>query len=166
MDIKEIIRSQYRAALEMLGMAVTKCPQSLWNDPADKNKFWHIAYHALFYTHLYLAPSDKEFAPWVKHYDQYTSLKPKPSSPDDKPQIEKPYTKEEILEYLAVCRQQVEEKVAAADLEAESGFFWLPFSKLELQIYNIRHLQQHTGELMERLGTREHIDIDWVGMKS
>ena len=37
--------------------------------------------------------------------------------------------------------------------------------KLELQIYNLRHLQQHTGELMERLGSRAGIDVDWVGMK-
>ena len=51
------------------------------------------------------------------------------------------------------------------NLEATSGFEWLPFSKLELQIYTIRHIQQHTGELMERLGTRANVEIDWVGMK-
>jgi hypothetical protein len=34
--------------------SIEKCPDRLWNDPADKNKFWHVAYHALFYTHLYL----------------------------------------------------------------------------------------------------------------
>ena len=47
--------------------------------------------------------------------------------------------------------QQVVERVTQLDLEAHSGFEWLPFGKLELQIYSIRHLQQHTGELMERL---------------
>jgi hypothetical protein len=51
------------------------------------------------------------------------------------------------------------------DLEAASGFFWLPFDKLELQFYTIRHIQQHTGELMERLGTRANVEIDWVGMQ-
>jgi hypothetical protein len=51
------------------------------------------------------------------------------------------------------------------DPEAESGFYWLPMNKLELQIYNIRHLQQHTGELMERLGSRAGVEVDWVGMK-
>jgi hypothetical protein len=51
------------------------------------------------------------------------------------------------------------------DLEAESGFNWLPFDKLELQIYNIRHIQQHTGELYERLGTSGSIELSWVGMK-
>ncbi len=37
-------------------------------------------------------------------------------------------------------------------------------SKAELQIYTIRHLQQHIGELMERLGSRAEVDVDWAGM--
>ena len=45
------------------------------------------------------------------------------------------------------------------------GFYWLPFNKLELQFYNIRHIQQHTGELYERLGTRENIELDWVSIQ-
>jgi hypothetical protein len=69
------------------------------------------------------------------------------------------------LDYLAFCQQEVERRVPQLNLESESGFDWLPFGKLELQLYNIRHLQQHTGELMERLGARADIRIDWVAMK-
>jgi predicted kinase len=43
-----------------LKQAIEKCPDALWNDPADKNRFWHVAYHALFYTHLYLQPTDAD----------------------------------------------------------------------------------------------------------
>jgi hypothetical protein len=32
-------------------------------------------------------------------------------------------------------------------LERESGFRWLPFSRSELHVYNIRHVQHHTGQL-------------------
>ncbi len=54
-------------------------------------------------------------------------------------------------------------RTAALDTAApESGFFWLPFGKLELQFYNIRHLQHHTGELFERLGA-VGVTLDWVG---
>jgi len=71
-----------------------------------------------------------------------------------------------VLSFLDFCIQAVRDKVAILNLEADtSGFSWLPFGKLELQIYNIRHLQHHAAELMERLGEREKIDIDWVGMK-
>ena len=81
------------------------------------------------------------------------------------PKIEKPYTKEEVLAYLEFCQGRVDSMVDALDLEAESGFYWLPFSKLELQFYNIRHIQQHAGELADRLGISENIEIDWVGMR-
>ena len=54
--------------------------------------------------------------------------------------------------------------MTAMDLEAEAGFYWLPFDKLELQIYNIRHIHQHTGELCERLGAQGGIEVGWVGM--
>jgi len=40
----------------------------------------------------------------------------------------------------------------------------LRLGKLELQLYNIGHVQQQTGELMKRLGARADIRIDWVVM--
>jgi hypothetical protein len=154
MNYLPIIRSQYLASLEMLKLAIENCPDALWDDSADKNKFWQVAYHALFYMHLYLQPSEQDFAPWVKHRPAHRLS-----------QTADPYSKEEVLEYLAFCQQQAEEKVPQLNLKAESGFDWLPFDKAELQIYNIRHLQQHAGELMERLGSRAGIEIEWVGMK-
>jgi hypothetical protein len=51
-------------------------------------------------------------------------------------------------------------------LEAQSGFYWLPFGKLELQFYNVRHIQQHTGELCERLGATGDIEVEWIGTNS
>jgi hypothetical protein len=76
-----------------------------------------------------------------------------------------PYTQEEMLEFLNFCQEQAVEKVDTLDLEAGSGFEWLPFNKLELQFYNIRHIMQHTGELSERLGARGEVEVSWVGMK-
>jgi hypothetical protein len=163
MDSKQIIKSQYSAALAMLEQAIVKCPQMLWADPDDKNKFWHVAYHALFYTHLYLQDTEKNFQPWENHRDEYQFMGPMPWPPHALPKIGEPYSKEDVLAYLAFVRKQVQERVPELDLEAASGFEWLPFGKLELQFYTIRHLQQHTAELYERLGTRAGIDLDWIG---
>jgi hypothetical protein len=165
MDVKEAIKSQYLASLEMLRQTIAKCPESVWDDPEHKNRFWHIAYHVLFYTHLYLQEAEKDFAPWAKHRSQYHLLGPTPWPPYSEPEIGDPYNQAEILEYLALCQQQVEEKVASLDPDAESGFDWLPFSKLELHVYNIRHIQHHVGELTGRLGAKEAIEVEWVGMK-
>ncbi len=161
MEIKDIIKSQYLASLEMLKQAIEGCPESLWGDPEYKNPFWHTAYHVLFYTHLYLQISEEEFVPWEKHKDEYRSL----DSSGEESEFGEPYSKEEILEYHRLCCGQVEEQVTSLDLEAESGFYWLPFDKLQLQFYNIRHIQHHTGELYERLGTLGDFELKWVGTK-
>jgi hypothetical protein len=161
MRTKEAIRSQYHASLEMLRQAIVECPDSVWYDAEYANQFWQVAYHVLFYTHLYLQSSERDFIPWDKHRQEFRSLRPAQEGSEAR----EPYSKEEILEYHQMCREQVEEQVPALDLEAESGFDWLPFDKLELQFYNIRHIQQHTGELSERLGATGAIEVGWVGMK-
>jgi hypothetical protein len=148
MDAKQVIQSQYLAALSMLKEVVVKCTDALWDAPSNQDKFWRKAYHALFYTHLYLQSAEKDFVPWKKHRG---------------PDSEVPFTKEEVLEYLSFVEKQVVERVPVTDLEAESGFHWYPVHKLELQFINIRHIQQHTGELYERLGTRENIELGWSG---
>ena len=120
----------------------------MWNARQDKDKFWFKAYHTLYYAHLYLQAVREEFVPWKKH------RKPNNSSP--------PLSKEEVLEYLAFVEGQVAERIPVTDLEAESGFHGFHIDKLELQFVNIRHIQQHTGELYERLGARKNIKLAWA----
>ncbi len=161
-NILEHIARQYRAALKMLEQAVASCPESLWLDQEYPNRFWHISYHALFYTHLYLQASESDFQPWEKHRKNYQYLGALPSSPHERPIIDTPYSKEEILEFVQFCLKEIESKVGSVDLEAASGFPWLPFNKLELQFYNIRHLQHHAGQLIDRLRTRENVAVAWA----
>ena len=141
------IQSQYLASLGMLKQVIVNCPEALWDAPGKQDKFWRKSYHALFYAHLYLQRAEKDFIPWEKHHD---------------PDGDVPFTKDEVLEYLSFVEKQVVSCVPTTDLEAESGFHWLPFDKLELQFYNIRHIQQHTGELYERLDAQENIELGWV----
>jgi hypothetical protein len=50
MDIRSALKSQYHAALETLREAIEKCPDSMWDEPADRSPaFWRVAYHTLFY---------------------------------------------------------------------------------------------------------------------
>lgn len=156
MTVYETLARQYRAALEALADAVRKCPDALWLAPSP-NKYWHIAYHALFFAHLYLQDSQDTFRPWPKHRPNYQFLGRIPWPPHELPQIDSPYTKEEVLEYLDFCRAEVEARTPGIDFDAPSGFHWLPFNKLELQIYNIRHIQHHTGQLTDRVR-----GVSWV----
>src|SRR5512139_2830844 len=117
MNLPEIIVSQYQASLEMLKQTITCCPESIWDRPGDKSKFWHIAYHALFYTHLYLQDSEQTFVPWTKHRNHYQFLGQTPYPPHTLPQIGEPYDKDSLLEYLAFCQQQVAERVPQQNLD-------------------------------------------------
>jgi len=163
MDITTLLQSQYLAALAMLEEAVHKCPASIWDDAQDHNRFWRVAVHILFYTHLYLQENDASFVHWEKHRGEAEMLGPIFFEGNRDPIVAEPYTPDEILEYLNFCRNQVAKKVPNLDYGAPSGFSWIPLNKLELQLYNIRHIQHHTGELYERLGARAGTQLRWCG---
>ena len=150
MDIHAVIRSQYLAALEMLKQPLLVCPEDMWNNPADHNRTWYVAYHALFFTDYYLHDTEDDF-------------QVRAGLPDDRLDLSAALvSRAEVLDYLAYCQARVEAHVPQLNLEAPSGFGRRQFNKLELQIYSIRHIQQHAGELMERIGARVPIEVDWV----
>ncbi len=163
MSVAEVFQSQYHAALSMLEQTIQRCPETLWYDDAGGNRFWQVAYHAVFYAHLYLQVDEHAFTPWERHRKDYQYLGATPTPPHEPPTIGEPYAKQDVLDYLAFCREQVDAQLPRMDMDGPSGFHWLPFSKLEQQIYNIRHLQHHVGELSGRLFEQEGIEVDWRG---
>ena len=163
MDTKKAITSQYLATLEMMKQVIEKCPDELWRNPTFTNPFWHIAYHALFYTHLYAQPEEAAFIPWEKNRPNISGFGPPPWALDEPWERGEPYSQADLLDYLAICQKEVTECTSQLDPEAPSGFSWIPLNKLELQFYNIRHLQLHIGELCERLWAEAGIEVGWVG---
>ncbi|HLE77566.1 MAG TPA: hypothetical protein VJA65_04045 [bacterium] len=98
------LKSQYHATLAMLKAAVTRCSDDLWiSRGGHANPYWRIAYHTLFYTHLYLQPNNRVFTPWEHHYKgiQYMG----------RPSRRKPYTKAEVLAYWRLCDWLVDDAV-------------------------------------------------------
>lgn len=164
--LKTTLKSQYRAALAMLRRTVDLCTDDLWLSENYKNRFWHIAYHALFYTHLYAMPDEKSFQPWAHHREYYEFMGNLPWPPHDKPDIGEPYTRDDVLAYLDFCAERIAGWVDALDLAApECGFWWYKMSKLEHQFNNIRHLQHHAGQLTDRLRNVLDVGTDWIGGK-
>lgn len=161
-SIRNAILSQYRASLAMLQQSIEICNDELWAASGFRNPFWHIAYHAAFYTHLYVQESEAAFRAWEKHVPDSQYLGARPWAPKETVKVPKPYAKAEVLEYVTSCCAEVDRNVPRLRLEAESGFYWLRFNKLELQFYNIRHLQHHTGQLADRLRNAMDLGIIWV----
>ncbi len=156
MSISDAVRSQYHAALAMMDGVVAACPATVWDDTADQNRTWLVVYHALLYTDLYLHPTHEGYEEWELGRVELRGM----GRPEEDTT---PYTRAEMLAYINLIHIRVDQIVPELDWEGESGFDWIPLDKLELQFYSIRHLQQHIGELAERLWVRAGVEVSWVG---
>lgn len=158
----DVIVSQYLAALKMLRAAVEACPETLWDRSSDRNRFWVIAYHTVYHAHLYLSPSQETFEPWEVEVKGHPAFGRDHLGDWRKLSAEDVYSKADILAYCDHVTELVAPLVQAVDFDASSGFDWLRFSRGEAHFDNIRHIQHHAGQLIERL--RQEVDqaVDWI----
>ena len=140
--LKTILTGQFEAALCMLNDCIRKCPPDHWEGRIANDAFRQVAYHTLFFVDLYLSPDEAAFELRDCHRrggDERSSTA-----------VSRGLSQDETLSYLAICRQKSIETLAAEtpeSLRRASGFSWLPFSRGELHLYNIRHVQHHAGQL-------------------
>ena len=95
----------------------------------------------MFWLDLYLHGSFEGFAP------------PAPFMRRGLP--EKPYTKAEVRAYLGQCRQKCQSTLEGLTDEKANQvctFEWMQPTYVELQIYSMRHVQEHAAELNMLLG--------------
>ena len=167
--IRRDLKSQYHASLAMLRECIELTPEELWYSSEFANTFWQLAYHTLFFTHLYCQIDEASFVPWQHHQtdSQYPDGIPGATDPASKlPLIPRPYSKSQVLEYWAFCDGRINTWIDAIDpLSSESGFSWYKISKLEHQIVNIRHIEHGTAQLADRLRSKIGAGINWVGKK-
>ena len=163
MNIKGALKGQYHASLAMLRQSIELCPDDLWLAGVHPRSYWRIAYHALFYAHLYLVQDEAAFQQWEKHREGCDWLW---EDDNEKAPVFEPYSKPEILEYLDKVDGMVDEVIDALDLErADTGFPWYKnMTKLDHEIMSLRHIQGHVGQLSELLMARG-IDTDWMGKR-
>ncbi len=147
---KDIIWSQFGAALDTLENAVTLCPDNLWTDPT--HHYWYWVSHTTFWLDYYLDTKKESFHPpepfGMEEMDPAGVLPPRV------------YTKDALLAHLAhgrrKCRetiQNLDDTVLAQTIKFSSGT--LNFG--ELLLYNMRHVQHHAAQLNQLL--RQHADI-------
>lgn len=174
MELRQAIKENYHKALAMLAECVQKCPADLWTSPAprvdDENRFvirsfWRIAFHAVYFTHLYLGQNEGSFQAWPgakggDHEGMWHA--PWNVEPYELPEDAEVHTQEEMLDYIKFVDSLVAPTVDQLDLDtSESGFPWYPrTTKIGHQLLNLRHIQGHVGQLSELLWMRG-IETDW-----
>ncbi|MBK9125628.1 MAG: DinB family protein [Chloroflexi bacterium] len=154
-ESKAGIWRQFGAVIDYLERTVTACPDRLWRhsmwDTGAKSpvfsEVWYVAYHAMFWLDLYLTGSEDGFVPPAPFtlIEQY----------DDGPLPERVYTKVELLDYLRGCRQRCKQTIRSLTGEMAQRRCWFPWGEptfLELLIYNLRHVQEHAGQINLMLG--------------
>lgn len=163
---------QFGAAIDMLDNAVAACPDTLWREPVWRDpdapgaraEFWYVAYHALFWLDLYLFGAEEGFAPPPPFalVEQDDAAGPLP---------EQPYSRDEVRAYLAALREKCRATIETlTDERARQpvSFGWMEdgavVSYAELQLYNMRHVQEHAAQLSLLLGQHgiPGERIDWV----
>ena len=61
MDIHRTLKEQYHAGLAMLDECVNECTDELWRAGDHPRTFWRIAWHSLYFTHIYLGQNEESF---------------------------------------------------------------------------------------------------------
>ena len=156
------VSSQIRAALKMLRSAIEACPEPLWNREVDANPFWVLAYHTLYFAHLYLSPTEDAFEPFTRKADGHPSYGNADLGDWTKLTPGDVFSKPDVLAYCDHVNGHVSELVASTPFDQPSGFYWLKFSKAEAHLYNLRHIQHHAGQLIDRLRQEADIGSKWV----
>jgi hypothetical protein len=160
-----IVWPQFGAAIDMLRDAIIACPSRLWRHrmwregekEAEYSELWNVAHHALFWLDLYLSGSVEGFAPPPPF--GMDELDPRGLLP------ERPYTREELLTYLEHCRRKAHTVLQGLNEEEADKmcvFPWGEVGYLELQLYNMRHVQEHAAQISLLLGQETGSAPGWV----
>jgi uncharacterized damage-inducible protein DinB len=153
---------QFGAAIDMLENALLACPNTLWqehlwSDPEgpEYGTFREIAYHTLWWLDLYLTGRpEEEFAP------------PAPFQKRD----DEAFSRDEVRAYLLQLRQKCQTTLTELTDEQARQPFAFPWpggatiSYVELQLYSMRHVQEHAAQLSLFLGQHgiSNETLDWV----
>jgi hypothetical protein len=157
MDIRPALLGQLRASVAMARQCIERIPDSEWEIGTPHRPFWRMAYHTLFYAHLYACQDLASYTPWEKHQDDASDLW---EVADPKPV--RTYTRQEMLDYCDHVHNALGELVPELDLATETcGFDWYSLPKLDHLLLNLRHVSIHVGQLQERCYAAG-VDLKWV----
>ena len=111
---------------------------------------------ALFWLDLYLTGAEEGFAP----PEPFDLVEMQPNE-----QLPRTYTREELLRYLDYCRLKCQQTISALSSEEAARlcrFGWGEVSFAELQLYNLRHVQEHGAQLRLFLGQQAGKSARWI----
>lgn len=162
--LRSLLHHQYEAALCTLNVCVERCPEALWNAPVAHYPFSQVVFHTLFFADVYLETDETSFRNQPFHLENAAFFADYEQLEDREPVSV--YDRPSIRRYVQHCREKVGRVLkdeTKETLAGPCGFARRNFSRAELHVYNIRHIQHHGAQLILRLRLDSKVDIPWVG---
>jgi len=161
--VKELIANQIEAALCTLNACIELCPDQAWDMRIARYPFSQVVFHTLFFTDYYLGADEESYRRQPFHRDNASFFGDYEQLQDREPVAR--YDRASINKYMNHCRRKATDATrseTAATLAGPTGFARRNFSRAELYVYNIRHIQHHAAQLILRLRVDADRDVPWV----
>jgi len=153
----EMLWRQFDKSLGHFGKALRNCPDELWERRVWEDEpgqwvargfgtFWYLCYHTLFWLDLYLTGAEEGFTP------------PEPFAlveMEANETLPRTYTRAELLQYFDLCRDRCRETILGMTSDQANRLCRFPWGTLpfaELQLYNMRHVEEHAAQLHMFIG--------------
>ena len=162
-EFKQLIARQYEAAFCTLRACVVRCPQENWNAPVARYPFSQVVVHTLIFADLYLSRDEEEMRAQLYHQENSQFFGEYEQLQDREPT--EVYERAAVQSYLDFCRDKSQNVALAETNESllkPCGFPGKDFSRAELHVCNIRHIQHHSAQLTLRLRLDSKVDAPWV----
>ncbi len=158
-----ILHSQYRASLGMFSDVLKRIPEDLWNTNEYSNPNWQIIYHTLWATKFYLAKDSDYHVSFKGAIEGGESLGGTRDweNPTNAVKSGAFAKKEDLISFLNEIITNLHYSIEELPFEDYSGFDWYPYTRFELHINNIRHIQHHTAQMIERLKAKGISGLNW-----
>jgi hypothetical protein len=154
---------QYFAALSTLEQCIAFFDGETWAESHPDMPVNQVVFHTLFFADLYLNHGDEDFRKQQFHrenpgfFQDYEEL-------EDQVQTNF-YDRDTCRTYLEHCRAKADATLRGESAEILAGDCGYPrrgLSRVELHVYNVRHVQHHAAQLGLRNQLRGGTALRWV----
>jgi hypothetical protein len=161
--MKRELASQYKTALTMLRGVVNETEEDAWlYTDETKEAAWHIAYHAVYYANIYCSPREEAVQRWDRQSNDCRILGPTPCPPHERFVPSESYSKADIIEFIDFVLKVIPEYLEHLEPEKPCWPHWYKQNQFELHVNNLRHIQHHAAQLVERNGGSS---VGWLGVE-